>query len=241
MERAPRRPVKAHEGAPSRLVDPRRSGAVTRRPEGHGSNSARARVVAGVTRPTHCLTTGGPCGRIILDLRRPMPGQSQPVRGAHALASSRADLAHGRVDRTTRRRTSSAAGNYSRVPQPERSRARPHENPQSKGTRGAADRAVERFLGPTVEKITRVALASRAGLRRDTPCRRSWRHSTAWKDATDSIPHSSPLSDGSRSLGPNRAYGRPHREPRPSTRGDPPGRHRSAKSQDAKHGPIESD
>ena len=169
MERAPRRPVKAHDGAPSGLVDPRRSGAVTQRPQGHGSNSARARVVAGVTRPTHCLTTGGLCGRIILDLRRPMPGQSQPVRGGSCSCVASRRLGAWEVDRTTRRRTPSSAGSRSQTRQPGRSPARSHENPQSEGGRGAADRAVERFLGPTVEKITRVALASRAGLRSDTP------------------------------------------------------------------------
>src|SRR5207245_9661047 len=48
-------------------------------------------------------------------------------------------------------------------------RSQSRENSPSEGGRGAADRAVERFLGPTVEKITRVTLASRAGLPSDTP------------------------------------------------------------------------
>ena len=118
----------------------------------------------------HCRTYGGPCGRTLLDLRRPMPRQSRPVRGGSAsrVASRRLGRKR-RSEETTRRGTSTSAGNRSRIRQPERPRAQSRENSPSEGGRGAADRAVERFLGPTVEKITRVTLASRAGLPSDTP------------------------------------------------------------------------
>ena len=85
------------------------------------------------------------------------------------MASPRADLAYWRVDRTTRKRSSASEGHRPQVPPPERSRARPPENPRSAGGRSAADREVERFLGPTVEKVTRIVLASRAGLSAETP------------------------------------------------------------------------
>src|SRR5437899_11264150 len=93
-----------------------------------------------------------------------MLGHSRPVRGARLIASPRADLAYWRVDRTTRKRSSASEGHRPQVPPPERSRARPPENLRSEGGRSAVDREVERFLGPTAEKVTRNALASRARL-----------------------------------------------------------------------------
>src|SRR5213594_4215360 len=90
-------------------------------------------------------------------------------RGPRFVTSPRTDVARWSIDPTTRRRTPSPSGNSSRVRQPAGSPERTPENPRSERTRGAADRAVERFLGPTVEKITRVVLTSRTGLSRDTP------------------------------------------------------------------------
>src|SRR2546425_7319099 len=98
-----------------------------------------------------------------------MSRQGEACQRGSIVASPRADVAYWSVDRTTRRRNPSSAGNSSPVRQREGSRERPRGNPPSKRTRGAADQAVERFLGPTVEKITRVVLASRTGLSSDTP------------------------------------------------------------------------
>src|SRR3989454_98683 len=85
------------------------------------------------------------------------------------VASPRADVAYWSVDRTTRRRNPSSAGDSSPVRQTGGSREQSRGNPRSERSRGAADRAVERFLGPTVEKIKRVVLASRTVLRSDRP------------------------------------------------------------------------
>src|SRR5207245_11609250 len=89
--------------------------------------------------------------------------------GGSCGAAPRADVRYWSVDRTTRRQNPSSAGSSSPVRQTEGSPERSRRNPRSERTRDAADRAVERFLGPTVEKITRVVLASRTGLSSDTP------------------------------------------------------------------------
>src|SRR5256712_681490 len=116
-----------------------------------------------------CGTCGGPCTRIVLDLRLAMSRQGEACQRGSIVVSPRADVAYWSVDRTTRRRNPSSAGDSSPVRQTGGSREQSRGNPRSERSRGAADRAVERFLGPTVEKITRVVLASRTGLSRDTP------------------------------------------------------------------------
>src|SRR2546428_3276891 len=224
MERAPRRPVKAHDGAPSRLVDPRRSGAVTQRPQGYGSNSARARVVAGVTRQrivlrlvdlvdVSSLTSDGQC-----------PGSRSLSEGAHVLASPRADWSHGR---STERHGGGLRHPLGAVPRLGTRGARPRDPMKT-------PRAKEGEAPPTVPsnvswgRRSRRSPESRSHLARDSgathPGLRSWRHSTAWKDATDSIPHSSPCCAGSRSLGLSRARSRPARDPPPNRKAAPPSR-----------------
>src|SRR5881628_3830861 len=98
-----------------------------------------------------------------------MLGHSRPVRGGSSYRVASRRLGVLEVDRTTRKRSSASEGHRPQVPPPERSRARPPENPRSAGGRSAADREVERFLGPTVEKVTRIVIASRAGLSAETP------------------------------------------------------------------------
>src|SRR5947209_6221240 len=86
--RGPRRsPVEIGRSATIRCSDSATAGA-------RFELGTRPRRRAALTNRTHCLTTGGLCGRIVLDLRRPMPRQSQPVRGGWLTASPHADFAH---------------------------------------------------------------------------------------------------------------------------------------------------
>src|SRR5436309_13760737 len=160
--------ARAFEQDPSGLVDPRRPSpinpAITGRKlhpgtgqpfAGEMKSGLSARAVAVVHVPS--LTLGRLCH------------EKRGLTRGSVVASPRADLAYWRVDSTTRRRNPSSTGNSSPVRQTEGSPGRSRGNPRSGRTRGAADRAVERFLGPTVEKITRVVLASRTGLSSDTP------------------------------------------------------------------------
>ena len=119
------------------------------------------------TRPL-CHTCDGPCTRISLDPRRNFSGQSRPLRGL-SFASPRADVACWSVDRTTRRRTPSSAGNPSPARESKGSTERSGDHPRTEKRRGAADRAVERLLGPTAEKTIRAIVATRTGLRSDAP------------------------------------------------------------------------
>ena len=140
---------------------------------------ARAKPFACVTKPGLCGTCGGPCTRTFLDLRLAMSRQGEACQRGSIVASPRADVAYWSVDRTTRRQNPSSAGNSAPARQTEGSPERSRRNPRTERTRDAADRAVERFLGPTVEKITRVVLASRTGLSSDTP----------WLEILDALEH----------------------------------------------------
>src|SRR5439155_1320689 len=116
MEAKPRRRRDAFDRAPSGLVDPRRSDPLNDPLNPRSKRTDRSRYAtktfARVTRPTLCYTCDGHCTRTSLDPRRSCSGQSRPLRGL-SFASPRADVACWSVDRTTRRRTPSSAGNPS--------------------------------------------------------------------------------------------------------------------------------
>ena len=180
MEAKPRRCRDAFDRAPSGLVDPRRSDPLNDPLNPRSKRTDRPRYAtktfARVTRPTLCYTCDGHCTRTSLDPRRSCSGQSRPLRGL-SFASPRADVACWSVDRTTRRRTPSSAGNPSPDRESKGSTERSGDRPRSERRRCAADQAVERLLGPTVEKSIRAVLASRTGLSSDTP----------WLDILDAL------------------------------------------------------
>src|SRR5436309_9749844 len=171
MEAKPRRRRDAFDRAPSGLVDPRRSDPLNDPLNPRSKRTDRPRYAtktfARVTRPTICYTCDGHCTRTSLDPRRSCSGQSRLLRGL-SFASPRADVACWSVDRTTRRRTPSSAGTSSPTRESKGSTERSGDRPRSERRRSAADQAVERLLGPTVEKSIRAVLASRTGLRSDT-------------------------------------------------------------------------
>ena len=168
MEAKPRRCRDAFDRAPSGLVDPRRSDPLN--PGSRRTDRSRyaTKTFARVTRPTLCYTCDGHCTRTSLDPRRSCSGQSRPLRGL-SFASPRADVACWSVDRTTRRRTPSSAGTSSPFRESKGSTERSGDHPRTEKRRDAADRAVERLLGPTAEKTIRAIVATRTGLRSDAP------------------------------------------------------------------------
>ena len=176
MEAKPRRCRDAFDRAPSGLVDPRRSDPLNPRSKRTDRPRYATKTFARVTRPTLCYTCDGHCTRTSLDPRRSCSGQSRLLRGL-SFASPRADVACWSVDRTTRRRTPSSAGNPSPDRESKGSTERSEDRPRSERRRCAADQAVERLLGPTVEKSIRAVLASRTGLSSDTP----------WLDILDAL------------------------------------------------------
>ena len=182
MEAKPRRCRDAFDRAPSGLVDPRRSDPLNDPLNPRSKRTDRSRYATKTfacgRKRTLCLTCGGPCTRISLDPRRNFSGQSRPLRGL-SFASPRADVACWSVDRTTRRRTPSSAGNPSPARESKGSTERSGDRPRSERRRSAADQAVERLLGPTVEKSIRAVLASRTGLSSDTP----------WLEILDALEH----------------------------------------------------
>src|SRR6266705_2258850 len=161
--------ARAFEQDPSGLVDPRRPGPMSAAIPGEQVHRCTRQAVCMRDETRPLCTCGGPCTRTFLDLRLAMSRQGAACQRGSIIASPRADVAYWSVHRTTRWQNPSSAGNSAPVRQTEGSPERSRRNPRSERTRDAADRAVERFLGPTVEKITRAVLASRTGLSSDTP------------------------------------------------------------------------
>src|SRR3989442_2193963 len=159
------------------------------------------------------LTSDGQC-----------PGSRSLSEGAHVLASPRADSAHGR---STERHASGSRHPLGAVPRLGSRGARPRDPMKT-------PRAKEGEAPPTVPsnvswgRRSRKSPEWRSHLGRDSgatpPGRRSWRHSTAWKDALNWIPHSSQGCAGSRSLGLSRAGRRPAGDPPPNRKAAPPSR-----------------
>src|SRR5712691_6553382 len=89
-----------------------------------------------------------------------MPHRSQPARG---------DEASRGVDRTPRKRTKVDSSSRSPQPPAEASAEKPPTKARQARTKEAPDRAIQRFLGRGVENVTRTFLATRSGLKPETP------------------------------------------------------------------------
>ena len=217
-QRPRRSPVEIGRSATIRCGD-------SQRPQGHGSSWARARLGcrrdeanAFVLRlvdlvDVSSLTSDGQC-----------PGSRSLSEGAHVLVSPRTDLSHGRSTERhgggPRQPLGAIPGSCSRSPRPrdpmKTRRAKEGEAPPTVPSNASWGRRSRRSLESPSH------LGPDSGATR--PGRRFWRHSTASKDATDSIPDSSPPSAGSYSLVPSRARRRPARDPPPNRKAAPPSR-----------------